>query len=305
MAPHARRPQNNRAFLLAKMATESHSFNVELAEKIGLKEAIILSHINFLQKNFCPDGDIPHQYKIRRTTKAMASVYSYLTPKEIRGALDRLEKDGYLIADIDNENKFDRAKSYSISSEGAEILGVNPHLTKGQIPFDKRANVQVTKGQMLNDNNDNSLNNLSVSNGAITPDTHTALKENTQRKKESSAAARHEKIAPHTPKDVYNELNKQNESYGEYFRRIWVIWNDYAEHRKEMKIKPFASAKSEALAVVNLYKMSAGNFDESKKIVEQSRALQWRGLFKLKVDTQNPEPPKQITIKSPQIPILR
>jgi len=286
------------------MATESHSFNVELAEKIGLKEAIILSHINFLQKNFCPDGEIPHQYKIRRTTKAMASVYPYLTPKEIRGVLDRLEKYGYLIGDIDNENKFDRGKSYSLSSEAALILGIDTHLTKGQMPFDKRANVQMTKGQMLYDNKDSNLDIKSVSDGATTPDTHTPVKENTQRKKESSAAARREKSAPHTPKDVYNILNNESESHGEYFRRIWVVWSDYAEHRKEMKVKPFASAKSEALAVVNLYKMSGGSFDESKKIVEQSRALQWRGLFKLKVDTQNTEPPKQPKINN-SVPVYR
>jgi hypothetical protein len=91
---------------------ESHSFDVELATILGLNEAIILSHIKFLQKNFAKDGEPFWLLPIKRTVKKLNEIYPYLSEKEIRGALDRLEKNEYLLSDINNENNFDRTKSY-------------------------------------------------------------------------------------------------------------------------------------------------------------------------------------------------
>jgi len=276
---------------------ESHSFSVELAVKIGLNKAIILSHLVFLQKNFTKEGEDWTKTKIRRTIKTMQDIYPYLTKKEIRGALDKMEDDGILLSEIDNQNKFDRTKSYVLGSEGVLVLGIDLgqfDLTKGQMPFDKRANVHLTKGQMLNDSSNNSK--YDISENSETPHTYTngfasPVVETPQPKKERAAAPRKIAAAAHTPKDVYEKLCETGPEYGQFFRDVWKIWEDYLEHRTEIKTKKYASAKSEALAVIALHKISGGNVGLCKKIVEQSRYKQWIGLMPLKEEL-NVEPPK-------------
>lgn len=59
-----------------------------------------------------------------------------------------------------------------------------------------------------------------------------------------------------------------------------LIWDDYMEHRVEIgKAAPYGSAKSEALAVANLHKLSNGRPELAQAIVNQSRANGWQGLF--------------------------
>jgi hypothetical protein len=61
--------------------------------------------------------------------------------------------------------------------------------------------------------------------------------------------------------------------------RIWDAWKSYKqdEHRKSYK-----SAKTEQQAINQLYELSGGNVETASKIVQQSIANQWQGLFELK-----------------------
>ena len=62
------------------------------------------------------------------------------------------------------------------------------------------------------------------------------------------------------------------------FQPILYEWVCY---RKEIK-KSFKSKKSIEAAYKQLYELSDGNFQTAKKIVEQSIASSWQGLFPLK-----------------------
>lgn len=122
------------------MSKLSHSFSVEVACSIGIEGAIILQHILFLQGS-TEDG------WVKRSRAAMATTYPYLTDKQIRGALDRLERDGYLLSKIENKISSDRTKSFLVTKKGHELYGIS-HWPKGPMQYDKRANDNVPKGPM-------------------------------------------------------------------------------------------------------------------------------------------------------------
>jgi hypothetical protein len=67
--------------------------------------------------------------------------------------------------------------------------------------------------------------------------------------------------------------------FGSSGTRIWDAWKSYKqdEHRKSYK-----SAKTEQQAINQLYELSGGNVETASKIVQQSIANQWQGLFELK-----------------------
>lgn len=67
--------------------------------------------------------------------------------------------------------------------------------------------------------------------------------------------------------------------FGASGTRIWDAWKSYKqdEHRKNYK-----SAKTEQQAINQLYELAGGNVETASKIVQQSIANQWQGLFELK-----------------------
>ena len=130
------------------MSKESHSFSVSVACEVGVNCSIILQHFIFLQR-FAPDG------WVKKTAKAIKETYQYMTEKEIRGAIDRLCRDGYVFDKIENAVKADRTKSFFVTDSGHKLYGTEPFdkrangVPKRANGFDKRANDKFPKGQML------------------------------------------------------------------------------------------------------------------------------------------------------------
>ena len=96
-----------------------HSFNTEIAEKIGLVEAILLSQIKFCidthkanKENFYKG-----RYWTYSSTKEFSYFFKYLSQQQITRALKRLVDDGWLIKDNFNTNPFDRTSWYSLSDK--------------------------------------------------------------------------------------------------------------------------------------------------------------------------------------------
>jgi hypothetical protein len=80
--------------------------------------------------------------------------------------------------------------------------------------------------------------------------------------------------------------------FGSSGTRIWDAWKEYKrdEHRKSYK-----SAKTEQQAINQLYDLSGGNPETALKIVQQSIANQWQGLFELKtIKNGNQQPGKSL-----------
>jgi hypothetical protein len=84
----------------------------------------------------------------------------------------------------------------------------------------------------------------------------------------------------------------------ENLKSIWDLWIEY---RKAKKIKNYAGAKFEQMAIDKLIKFSDGNPITAKKIIEESITNSWTGFFQLKnlnnnqIKDQNNETVRQMS----------
>ena len=132
-----------------------HSFDIELAERYGVIEAILLQNLIFWvdhnkanNKNF-NDG----YYWTYNSVRAWCELFPYLTSKKIRGALDRLEKDGAIKSGNYNKAGYDKTKWYTVLLEP---------LPKGQMDLPKKANGFTPKGEPIPDINTNEKTDLNI-----------------------------------------------------------------------------------------------------------------------------------------------
>lgn len=125
----------------------SHSFTVSVAKVVGERKAVILTNFgywhgkNSIDEQHIYDGHVWLYNSIAGFTK----VWSYLTEKEIRTALESLEKDGYLITGNYNKFKADRTKWYALTEKACSLLEIEfmpviSHLPKRSNGLPKRAN---------------------------------------------------------------------------------------------------------------------------------------------------------------------
>ncbi|QKZ15147.1 hypothetical protein [Spirosoma sp. KUDC1026] len=129
------------------MSSLSHSFTVRVAKAVGERKAVILTNFGYWHGKNSVDEQHVHDGHVwlYNSISGFAKVWEYLSEKEIRTALDGLEKDGYL--KTGNYNKFqqDRTKWYALTEKACELLEIEfmpkiSHLTKRANGFPKRAN---------------------------------------------------------------------------------------------------------------------------------------------------------------------
>jgi DNA-binding PadR family transcriptional regulator len=150
-----------------------HNFNIFLAQMYSVEEAIFLQNIHFWykhnkrnNKNFY-DG----KYWTYNSVYAFTQEFVYLSEKQIRNILHKLETKGLIITGNYNKIAYDRTKWYSITEKGLEILdklGIhkeeetksnpntkkeNTNLPNKEIQFTKRANGTTEKGEPIPDLN--------------------------------------------------------------------------------------------------------------------------------------------------------
>jgi hypothetical protein len=118
-----------------------HHFTIEIASKYGLNCAILLDNFVFWQihnetnkKNYF-DG----RYWTYNSIKAFQEQFPYLTLKQIRGAIQKLEDEGLIASGKYSDNPYDQTKWYSVEAQVMDYY-------KGQIDFTKRANVDLPSG---------------------------------------------------------------------------------------------------------------------------------------------------------------
>ena len=149
----------------------THSFNVGIAVKYGVNDAIVLSNIFFwVSKNA---DHAAHYHDVRYWTynsvKAFAALFPYLTNKQIRGALDRLIRNGLIVKGNYNRNGMDQTAWYAVTDKGYELYGqVTPHSPSrangiapkgksncpvGQMQLPPRANAFAPEGRPIPDIN--------------------------------------------------------------------------------------------------------------------------------------------------------
>jgi len=109
-------------------------------------------------------------------------------------------------------------------------------------------------------------------------------------RKKNTSMTPHKEIhmEPHMENEIENEnrnvIKNRNEKIvfpfeSPEFLRWWALWKEYKH--KEFKFK-YASATSEQAALKKLSQLSNGEEATALKIIEQSMAEGWKGLFKIK-----------------------
>lgn len=102
----------------------NHSFNVEIATKYGILEAILLENINFwVTKNKANNVQYyDGHYWTYNSAKALAELFPYASRTTISRALHRLEDERLILSGNYNKSAYDRTIWYTITEECSLLL---------------------------------------------------------------------------------------------------------------------------------------------------------------------------------------
>lgn len=101
-----------------------HHFNVEVAEKYGMLEAVLLNHFHFwIKKNEANDRNYHDgHYWTYNSTRALHKLFPYVTERKIRYAIKHLENEGLLVTGNYNASAYDRTTWYALTEMAMSIL---------------------------------------------------------------------------------------------------------------------------------------------------------------------------------------
>ena len=103
-----------------------HSYDVEIAVKYGINQAIILNNLFFwIQKN---EANGKHfydgHYWTYNSKKAFSELLPYMTERQIDYALTKLTKDGLILKGNYNKLPYDRTLWYALTDKAKKLLKV-------------------------------------------------------------------------------------------------------------------------------------------------------------------------------------
>ena len=131
-----------------------HSFDIEIATRFGLIEAILLNNIWWwVEKNRANESNYyDGNYWTFNSTKAFAELFPYVSQKQIQNALKRLISEGILITGNYNKSVYDRTLWYAFTEKGKCIV------QKGKMEDTKRENGLCKNVKPIPDINTDNLN---------------------------------------------------------------------------------------------------------------------------------------------------
>lgn len=101
-----------------------HSFNVEIAKKYGILEAVLLNHLWFwIKKNKANNTNyFDGNYWTYNSKKAFSELFPYASERQIDYVLKKLIDCGLVITGNYNKSSYDRTLWYAITKVGYSIL---------------------------------------------------------------------------------------------------------------------------------------------------------------------------------------
>jgi len=137
-----------------------HSFDIDVAEKYGIEEAIIIKNVQFwIIKNKANDR---HCYEGRTWTyssvKAFSELFPYMNESKIRRVFQSLISQGILITGNFNKSGYDRTIWYAFQNE-------QMHLSKMKNGFDESDEPIPDSKQDINTDYNSFLNTLNQTLG--------------------------------------------------------------------------------------------------------------------------------------------
>ncbi|MGA1046390.1 MAG: hypothetical protein ACO3UU_00085 [Minisyncoccia bacterium] len=114
----------------------NHSFNIELATKYGIEEAIIIENLAFwINKNKANKKHIINgHYWTYNSSKALKELFPYISEKKIQRILKKLEQLKIIKSGNFNKSAYDRTKWYTIIDKSIiQIYTIHlPKLSNGK-----------------------------------------------------------------------------------------------------------------------------------------------------------------------------
>lgn len=123
-----------------------HSFDPSIAQRVGVNAAVIYQNIVWwCQKNAANShNEREGRHWTYNSLSAWSQLFPYMTAKQIRTALEKLEEECMIVTGFFNDHSFDRTKWYSPADApdlplkaNADVhlpCGANPICPTGQIP---------------------------------------------------------------------------------------------------------------------------------------------------------------------------
>lgn len=95
-----------------------HSFDVEIAEKVGVHAAVLYNNIrHWIAKNAANEQHFHDgMYWTYNSKRAFAELFPYMSERQVRTALEKLKEEGYIVAGNFNMNPYDKTLWYAIPS---------------------------------------------------------------------------------------------------------------------------------------------------------------------------------------------
>ena len=122
-----------------------HHFDIYLAEKYGILEAVLLDNFCFWTvKNAANEVHI-HEGRVwtYNSVKAFCEMMPYASPKQIRRALSHLEAEELIITGNFSNSPYDRTKWYALTDKAFFECRL------GNFDLPKRANGEAEKGKPI------------------------------------------------------------------------------------------------------------------------------------------------------------
>lgn len=119
-----------------------HSFDPDVAAKVGLNAAVIYQNILWWAEKNAANRKHHHDglWWTYNSISAFSDLFPYLTAKQIRTALDKLEQEGLIASGCFNKSSYDRTKWYA------------PTCQIGNFDLPKKANEAAQNGKPIPDN---------------------------------------------------------------------------------------------------------------------------------------------------------
>ena len=126
-----------------------HHFDVELAQRYGAEEAILLNHFEYWIELNRANGENYYdgRYWTFNSMKAFATIFPYMSEKKIRNALKHLQDEGIIVTGNYNKQPWDRTLWYAFTDYGLSICPF------GKMDDSEKANGHSQKGEPIPDNN--------------------------------------------------------------------------------------------------------------------------------------------------------
>lgn len=118
-----------------------HYFDVEVAKEVGINAAIIYENLSFWVKHNTKQGKNLKEgaHWMYATQKDIAAQFDYLSIKQVRTAIEKLEAAGYIKTGSFNRHGYDRTTWYSVTEKG------NCESPDGELQLPAGANGQPTR----------------------------------------------------------------------------------------------------------------------------------------------------------------